>query len=89
LGLIWPLSCLTQEAEGDQPDGWEFEKVSQSPQFFYKNNQGIEASVALLLGNCFLINMLGTNKGHNDRLLQPTCRFSLAAIFILGKKRVS
>jgi Leucine-rich repeat (LRR) protein len=26
---------------------------SQSPQFFYKNNQGIEASVAQLLGNCF------------------------------------
>jgi hypothetical protein len=45
---------------------WEFEKVSQSSQFFYKNNQGIEASIALLLGNCFLINMLGTNKGHND-----------------------
>jgi len=66
---------------------WEFEKVSQSPQFFYENNQGIEASVALLLGNCFLINMLGTNKGHNDRLLQPTCRFSLAAIFIWGKKK--
>jgi hypothetical protein len=36
----------------------------------------------------FLINMLGTNKGHNDRLLQPTCRFSvLAAIFILGKEK--
>jgi hypothetical protein len=31
--------------------------------------------------------MLGTNKGHNDRLLQPTCRFSLAAIFILGEKK--
>jgi hypothetical protein len=29
--------------------------------------------------------MLGTNKGHNDRLLQPTCRFSLGAIFILEK----
>jgi hypothetical protein len=66
---------------------WEFKKVSQSPQFSYKNNQGIEASVALLLGNWFLINMLGTNKGHNDRLLQPTCRFSLAAIFILGKEK--
>ncbi len=66
---------------------WEFEKVSQSLQFFYKNNQGIEASVAMLLGNCFLINMLGTNKGHNERLLQPTCRFSLAAIFISGKKK--
>jgi hypothetical protein len=66
---------------------WEFEKVSQSPQFFYKDNQGIEASVALLLGNCFLINMLGTIKGHNDRLLQPTCRFSLAAIFILEKEK--
>jgi hypothetical protein len=55
--------------------------------FFNKNIQGIEASVALLLGNFFLINMLGTNKGHNDRLLQPTCRFSLAAIFILEKKK--
>ncbi len=66
---------------------WEFEKVSQSPQLFYKNNQGIEASVTLLLGNCFKINMLGTIKGHNDRLLQPTCRFSLAAIFILGEKK--
>jgi hypothetical protein len=55
--------------------------------FFIKNNQGIEASVALLLGNCFLINMLGTNRGHNERLLQPTCQFSLAAIFILGKKK--
>jgi hypothetical protein len=66
---------------------WEFEKVYQSPQFFYKSNQGIETSVAMLLGNCFLINMLGTNKGHNDRLLQPTCSFSLAAIFILGKKK--
>jgi len=31
--------------------------------------------------------MLGTNKGHNDRLLQPTCRFTLATIFILGKKK--
>ncbi len=31
--------------------------------------------------------MLGTYKGHNDRLLQPICRFSLAAIFILGKKK--
>jgi hypothetical protein len=31
--------------------------------------------------------MLGTNKGHNDRLLQPTCWFSLAAIFILGGKK--
>jgi hypothetical protein len=30
--------------------GWEF---VQSPRLFYKNNQGIEASVALLLGNCF------------------------------------
>jgi hypothetical protein len=47
----------------------------------------MEASVALLLGNCFLINMLGTNKGHNDMLLQPTCWFSLAAIFILGEKK--
>jgi phosphoribosylaminoimidazole carboxylase (NCAIR synthetase) len=49
--------------------------------------QGIEASVALLLGNCFLINILGTNKGHNDRLSQPTSQFSLAAIFIMGKKK--
>jgi hypothetical protein len=31
--------------------------------------------------------MLGTNKRHTDRLLRPTCRFSLAAIFILGKKK--
>jgi hypothetical protein len=64
---------------------WNF--FSESTLFFYKNNQGIEASVALLLGNCFLINMLGTNKGHNDKLLQPTCRFSLVAIFILEKKK--
>jgi len=35
----------------------------------------------------FLINMLGTNKGHNDRLLQPTWLFSLAAIFILEKRK--
>jgi hypothetical protein len=66
---------------------WEFEKVSQSPQFFYKNNQGIEASVALLLGIFFLINMLGTNKGDNDKLLQHIRWFSLAAIFILEKKK--
>jgi hypothetical protein len=66
---------------------WEFEEVFESTQFFYRNNQGIEASVAPLLGNCFLINMLGTNKGHNDRLLQPTCQFSLASIFILEKKK--
>jgi hypothetical protein len=25
--------------------------------------------------------------GHNDKLLQPTCPFSLAAIFILGEKK--
>jgi hypothetical protein len=25
----------------------------RSPQFFYKNNQAVEACVALLLGNCF------------------------------------
>jgi hypothetical protein len=32
--------------------------------------------------------MLGTNEGHNDRLLQPACRFSiLATIFILGKEK--
>jgi hypothetical protein len=33
------------------------------------------------------LNMLGTNKRHTDMLLQPTCRFSLAAIFILGEKK--
>jgi hypothetical protein len=31
---------------------WQQQKI-YSPQFFYKNNQGIEASVAMLLGNCF------------------------------------
>jgi hypothetical protein len=66
---------------------WEFEKISQSPQLFYKNNQGIEASVALLLGDFLKINMLGTNKRHNDKLLQPTCQFSLVVIFILEKKK--
>jgi len=32
--------------------------------------------------------MLGTHEGHNDRLLQPACRFSvLAAMFVLGKEK--
>jgi len=32
--------------------------------------------------------MLGTDKGHNDKLLQPTCCFSVpATIFILGKEK--
>jgi hypothetical protein len=31
--------------------------------------------------------MFGTNKGHNDRFLQPKCRFSLATIFVLGKEK--
>jgi hypothetical protein len=58
--------------------------------FYNKNNKGNEASVAMLLGNCFIKNMLGTDEGHNDRLLQPTYRFSIAAIFNLGgKKKVS
>jgi hypothetical protein len=56
---------------------------------FYKNNQGVEACVALLvIGELFfLINMLGTHEGHNDRLLQPAWRFSvLTAMFVLGKE---
>jgi hypothetical protein len=31
--------------------------------------------------------MLGINKGHNDKLLQPIRQFSLTEIFILEKKR--
>jgi len=32
--------------------------------------------------------MLGTDEGHNDRLLQPACRFSvLVAMFVLGKEK--
>jgi hypothetical protein len=32
--------------------------------------------------------MLSIDKGHNDRLLQPTCRFLvLTTIFILGKEK--
>jgi hypothetical protein len=32
--------------------------------------------------------MLGIDKGHNDKLLQPTCCFSVpATIFILGKEK--
>jgi hypothetical protein len=32
--------------------------------------------------------MLGTNEGHNDRLLQLACHFSvLATMFVLGKEK--
>ncbi len=32
--------------------------------------------------------MLGIDEGHNDKLLQPACRFSiLAAMFVLGKEK--
>ncbi len=56
---------------------------------FYKNNRGVEACVAPLVIEelFFLINMLGTREGHDDRLLQPAWRFSVpTAMFVLGKE---
>jgi hypothetical protein len=55
--------------------------------FFMKTIKALRLVLPCYQGNCFLIIILGTNKGHNDRQLQPTCRFSLAAIFIWGKKK--
>ncbi len=55
--------------------------------FFIKTIKALRLVLPCYWGIDVLINMLDTNKGHNDRLLQPKCLFSLAAIFILGKTK--
>jgi hypothetical protein len=55
---------------------------------FIKTIKALRLVLPCYWGMFFLINMLGTHEGHNDRLLQLACRFSvLAAMFVLGKER--